>query len=146
MSNVRMLTIWLTSCGNWMRLGVASTPMSFHDCCITVSMLSRCLLPALVIIVNLSFCPPLARMPSEPFAQPALSRSDSAFALSKPMRTCGLFFYAQDVGGSTEMATAPGPKDNAETISCRFKGLKQARPAAHLPAPPHARVLALRAN
>src|ERR1700730_11739482 len=102
-----MLTIWLTSCGNWIRLGVASTPMSFHDCCMTVNMLSRCLLPALVIMLNLSFWPPLARMPSEPFAQPAASSIDSALALSNVYVTCVLSLKVHEVGGSPELATEP---------------------------------------
>src|SRR5207244_10821147 len=104
-----------------MRLGVASTPMSCHDCCMTCSIDSRCLLPALVIIVNFNLTPPLARMPSDPLTQPAPSRSDSALALSKLYRTFGLSLYAHEVGGSTEFATEPWPKQIAGTLCWRFR-------------------------
>ncbi len=72
-------------------LGVASTPMSRHCCCMFTSEFSRTLLPALVIISNLSFRPALlARIPSGPFFQPAASSIDSAFLRSK-LKT-GLLF------------------------------------------------------
>jgi len=90
--------------------GVASTPMSCQDCCMTCSIASRCLFPALVIIVNFILVPFLARMPSEPLAHPAPSSIDSALALSKLYSTWGLSLYAHEMGGSTEFATEPWPK------------------------------------
>ena len=66
---------------------------------------SRTLLPALVIMVNESFWPPLARMPSAPLVQPAASSMEFAFATS--CGYCGLasLLYAHETGGIEEVAT-----------------------------------------
>src|SRR5713101_3573821 len=93
--------------------------MSFHCCCITWMRFSRTLLPEFVLTSNDIRTPPLARMPSDPFAHPASSNSFSAAALSNGYLGLTLGLYAQVVGGSTESAGTAWPKLTAFAIEVR---------------------------
>ena len=102
MSKSRVVEVFTYSV-NWIGLGCASTPIFRHDSARTWIVVSRALLPTLVMISKLNRTPSFTLTPSGPGFQPAWSSMSAAFFGS--YEYFGTFVVsAHDVGGSTEVA------------------------------------------
>src|SRR5262245_10879936 len=104
MSKSRVVDVFTYSV-NWIGLGCASTPIFRHDSARTWIVVSRALLPTLVMTSKLKRTPSFTLMPSAPTFQPAWS-SMSAACLGSYAYLGTLVVRAHDVGGSTDIATA----------------------------------------